>query len=113
MGSTSRITRTITEKFQGFEKNIIQTMAENITPAQQMALDQLIETPVNQYERSLLTRLKIITQSLEPGKIKKGIRNFLIIKKIYDEINPIIEKLALSIEAIKYYAQWVIKAKTT
>jgi TnpA family transposase len=111
--SYDRITRTITEKFHGFEKNIIQTMAENITPAQQVALDQLIETPVNHYERSLLTRLKIITQSLEPGKIKKGIRNFLIIKKIHDEINPIIEKLALSTEAIKYYAQWVIKAKTT
>ena len=79
--SYDRITRTITEKFHGFEKNIIQTMAENITPAQQVALDQLIEIPVNHYERSLLTRLKIITESLEPGKIKKGIRNFLIIKK--------------------------------
>ena len=86
--SYDRITRAITEKFHGFEKNIIQTLVENITPAQQEALDQLIATPVNHYERSLLTRLKIITQSLEPGKIKKGIRNFLIIKKIHDEINP-------------------------
>jgi hypothetical protein len=111
--SYDRITRTITEKFHGFEKNILQILAENITATQQEALDQLIATPEKHYERSLLTQLKIITQSLEPRKIKKGIHNFLIIKKIHQEINLVIEKLALSTEATKYYAQWVSKAKTT
>lgn len=84
-----------------------------ITPAQVEALEQLTVTPGNHYERSLLTWLKVITQSLKPAKIKNGIRNFLIIKKLHEEIIPIIKKLALSTEATKYYAQWVIKAKTT
>ncbi|CZP45321.1 Transposase and inactivated derivatives%2C TnpA family [Legionella pneumophila] len=111
--SYDRIARTITEKFHGFEKNIIQTMAEIITTVQEEALDQLIEKPQNHYERSLLTRLKVVTQSLKPAKIKSGIRNFLIIKNLHKEVTPLIAKLALSSEATKYYAQWVIKAKTT
>lgn len=111
--SYDRITRTITEKFHAFEKNTLQTIADIITLEQQEALDQLTMMTGNQYERSLLTRLKIITQSLKPEKIKNSIRNFLIIKKIHKEIAPLIDKLALSTEATKYYAQWVIKAKIT
>ncbi len=111
--SYDRIIRTITEKFHSFEKNILQMMTEIITPTQQEALEQLTMIPENHYERSLLTRLKIITQSLKPAKIKNGIRNFLIIKNLHKEIGSLIEKLALSTEATKYYAQWVIKAKTT
>lgn len=111
--SYDRIIRTITDKFHGFEKSIIQTIADIITPEQIEALAQLIMTSDNCYERSLLTRLKFITQSLKPAKIKSGIRNFLIIKKLHEEIISVIKKLTLSTEATKYYAQWVIKAKTT
>jgi TnpA family transposase len=50
----------------------------------------------------------VITQSLRPAQIKHGMHNFLIIKK-----RPIIDSLALSVEATKYYAQWVMKAKVT
>jgi hypothetical protein len=39
--------------------------------------------------------------------------NFLIIKKLFKELSPIIDSLALSVEATKYYAQWVMKAKVT
>jgi len=111
--SYDRITRTITDKIHVFEKTIIQKIVEIITPEQQEALNQLIMSEGESYERSLLTRLKMITQSMKPAKIKQGIRNFLIIKKLHRELNPIIEKLALSSEATKYYAQWVNKAKTT
>ena len=111
--SYDRIIRTITDKFHGFEKSIIQTIADIITPEQIEALAQLIMTSDNCYERSLLTRLKFITQSLKPAKIKSGIRNFLIIKRLHEEIISVIKKLTLSTEATKYYAQWVIKAKTT
>lgn len=111
--SYDRITRTITEKFHSFEKNTLQVMADIVTPVQEEALNQLIITSENKHERSLLTRLKVFTQSLKPGKIKIGMHNFLIIMNIHKEINPLIEKLELSTEATKYYAQWVIKAKTT
>jgi len=111
--SYDRIARTITDKFHDFEKTVVQKIADVIMPEQQEALNQLIMTEGESYERALLTRLKLITQSMKPAKIKQGIRNFLIIKKLHRELNPIIEKLALSSEAIKYYAQWVNKAKIT
>lgn len=111
--SYTRIASTITDKFHAFEKNIVQKIIEIITPEQQEALNQLIITENESYERALLTRLKLITQSMKRAKIKLGIRNFLIIKKLHQELAPIIEKLALSTEATKYYAQWVNKAKIT
>ncbi|MBA2655926.1 MAG: Tn3 family transposase [Tatlockia sp.] len=108
-----RAARTITEQFNGFEKNALQIMSDEIRPEQQEALNQIISTQGEFYERSLLTRLKIITQSIRPKQIKTGMHNFLIIKKLFKEISPLIKKLALSTEATKYYAQWVTKAKTT
>lgn len=50
---------------------------------------------------------------MRPAKIKQGVRNFLIIKTLHQELTPIIQKLALSTEATRYYAQWVNKAKLT
>jgi len=61
----------------------------------------------------LLVRLKTINQSTKPGKISESIHGFLIIKKLHTEITPLLDKLALSPEATRYYAEWVIKAKVT
>ena len=61
--SYDRIARTITDKFHAFEKIVIQKMVNIITPEQQEALNQLILTEGESYERALLTRLKTITQS--------------------------------------------------
>ncbi|HRD71026.1 MAG TPA: Tn3 family transposase [Legionella sp.] len=111
--SYDRIVKTITEKFNAFERNTLHTMSNVITQVHQEALDHLTITTGEYYERPLLTQLKTITQSMRPKQIKHGIRNFLIIKKLFNEIKPIIDALSLSAEATKYYAQWVIKAKVT
>lgn len=111
--SYDRIARTITDKFHDFEKNVTKKMAEMITPEQQEALNQLIMNDGEYYERVLLTRLKTINQSMRPAKIKQGIRNFLIIKKLHQELRLLIMKQELSSEATKYYAGWVNKAKAT
>jgi hypothetical protein len=70
--SYDRIVRTIAEKFNGFEKNILQTIASVITPELQEALEQMISTTGEHYQRTLLTRLKGINQSMRPRKIKHG-----------------------------------------
>ena len=111
--SYDRIVRTITEKFNSFEKNVLQTIARVITPELEEALEQMISTAGEHYQRTLLTRLKGINQSMRPRQIKHGMRNFLIIKKLFKELKPIIESLSLSSEATQYYAQWTVKAKTT
>jgi|TARA_B110000503_G_scaffold129049_1_gene200848 TnpA family transposase len=111
--SYDRITKIITEKFSIFEKTILRSIANIITPNQQEALDHLISTTGEYYQRPLITRLKTINQSLRPGQIKQGMRNFLIIKKLFQEVRSVIEILDLSLDATKYYAQWVVKAKVT
>jgi hypothetical protein len=111
--SYDRIARSITEKFNAFEKTALITIENAITSVQKEALDQLTSTTGEYYQRLLLTRLKTITQSMRPAKIKHGMHNFLIIKKLFKEIQPLVESLSLSVEATKYYAQWVIKAKVT
>ena len=111
--SYDRIARAITKEFNAFEKTALIAIENTITSVQKEALDQLTSTTGDYYQRPLLTRLKTITQSMRPAKIKHGMHNFLIIKKLFKEIQFLVESLSLSIEATKYYAQWVIKAKVT
>jgi len=111
--SYDKVTRIITEEFSVFEKKVLQTVANVITLSQQEALDHIIGTDGEYYQRSLLTRLKTINQSLRPGQIKHGMQNFLIVKKLFQEVRSVIEALDLSLDATKYYAQWVVKAKVT
>ena len=96
-----------------FEKNACQIIEDNITPTQKEALDQLVMTLGEYYDRPLLTRLRSMTQSIRPEQIKKGLHNFLILKKLFKETAPLLEKLSLSQEASQYYAKWVIQAKTS
>ena len=78
--SYDRIARTITHKFHAFEKIVVQKMVDFVTPEQQEALNQLIITEGESYERALLTRLKMITQSMKPAKIKQEFAIFRSLK---------------------------------
>lgn len=102
----------ITLEFNRFEKNAISKIKTNITESQKESLDTLLHTIKGDYQRTLVTRLKHVNQSMRPAKIKHGLRNFLIIKKLFFENKSIIDTLGLSNEAIKYYAQWLIKAQS-
>jgi len=37
----------------------------------------------------------------------------VIIKKLFQELQSVIKKLDLSVDATKYYAGWIVKAKVT
>lgn len=111
--SYDKVARIVTEKFGIFEKSVLQAIVDIITPTQCEALDHLVCTTGEYYQRPLLTRLKSINQSLRPGQIRHGIHNFLIIKKLFQELQSVIKKLDLSVDATKYYAGWIVKAKVT
>ena len=81
--SYDKVARIVTEKFGIFEKSVLQAIVDIITPTQREALDHLVCTTGEYYQRPLLTRLKSINQSLRPGQIRHGIHNFLIIKKSF------------------------------
>lgn len=103
----------ISEAFNHYEKNNIVKLTPLLTEQYKKSLMQLIDKEEGTYQRPLLVGLKTISHSIRPVQIKKSIHGFMIIKKLYGEIEDIIVSLDLSPEAIRYYAQWVSKAKVT
>ena len=92
---------------------MLDTIATTLTLEQSELLDDVTRSEAAPYQRSLLTRLKTINQSIKPGEIKKSVHGFLIIKQLYHELLPLIDALDLSPEATRYYAVWTVKAKVT
>lgn len=103
----------IGETINRYEQNNRNKLEPLLTAPYRQNLMQLIDKTNETYQRPLLVGLKTISQSVKPKQIKRSMHGFLIIKKLYDEIEPLITNLGLSPEATRYYAQWVIKAKTT
>ena len=103
----------ITLQYQKFEDNLVERLAQHISSDDKQALDKLINKSPVHYQRPLLVCLKNINQSINPGKIKQSVHGFLIIKKLKQELAKLIKELNISSEAIRYYAQWVVKAKLT
>lgn len=102
----------ITKQHNQFENGLINHLSSAITEENKKVLDGLIEKD-EYYQRPLLIGLKTISQSTQPAKINKSLHGFLILKKIYTELSPLINQLNISSEAIRYYGCWVIKAKVT
>ena len=111
--SYDKIVRTITDELNRFEKQALDIIKYNINQEQEGVLQDLLATDGEYYRRPLLTKLKQMSQSVRPGKIKLAVHSFLIVKKLFKEVEPLIDKLSLSSEATVYYAKWVIKAKIT
>lgn len=113
MPSYTYLAKLMTWEFNHFENKMVELIGKSITAEQSDALDQLIAKSGEFYDRPLITRLKFVVQSTRPKKIQHGVHNFLIIKRIFQEIFPLINQLSLSAEATQYYAAWIIKAKVT
>lgn len=102
--------RTITSYLNKFEKNLALKIEANITNDHKDIFDSLLESGDNS---ATITKLRIISQSVRPSSIKQSVSGFILIKKLHNDIAVLLTKLDLSTEAIKYYANWVIKAKTS
>lgn len=80
-------------------------------------LDALLEKPeaetekTPQLQRFELTLLKKISQSTRPKKISATLDDWQIISKLYDELAPIIARLDLTPDGIRYYANSVVKSQ--
>ena len=80
-------------------------------------LDALLEKPeaetekAPQLQRFELTLLKQISQSTRPSKISATLDDWQIVRKLYDELAPIIARLDLTHDGIRYYANSVMKSQ--
>lgn len=58
-----------------------------------------------------LTLLKKLSQSTRPSKVKERVADLALVEKLYQALQPVLEKLALNQDSIQYFAHGVIKAK--
>ena len=83
----------------------------NLSHEVKLLLDDLLTADDNdvirkQYE---LTTIKKVSHSIRPSDLKEKVADFSHIQTLYKQITPIVEKLKLSSESIKYYANIVIR----
>lgn len=62
--------------------------------------------------RYRLTGLKRISQSMQPKQIRGRIELFTELKAIFVQLAPLIERLSLSDDTIRYYAQYVLDTQS-
>lgn len=103
--------KVITTHYRDFEDELIAKLKSLISSEHEKSLDDLLYEG-DPARRKLLTNLKTICQSTAKGKISESLHKYLILKRIYMEIEDLVKALDLSSEAIRYYAGWVIKAHT-
>ena len=86
-----------------------------LTENQRTNLDTLLEKePSNSTEegwRYRLTLLKKSYQSTRPAKIKANLADLNTVQTLYLDLMPVVQRLNLSYESIRYYAYSVIKAQ--
>ena len=110
----SKLSSYITDYYNYYEKQLIDILDKTLNSEQKSLLDALLkpESMEEASSRAPITQLKAINQSVKPGDIKKNVEVFEHIKGYYLKLNPLIEVLNLTDQAVEYFATWVKKAQT-
>jgi hypothetical protein len=86
---------------------------DSLTDSQRTRLDALLEkepeTGAANGWRYRLTLLKKPDQSTQPSKIKANLADLGTLRALYLDLKPVVDRLALSFEGIRYYAYSVIR----
>ena len=82
-----------------------------LTEKQRVNLDDLLEKESGEGWRYRLTLLKKSFQSTRPSKIKGHLADLHTLQALYLDLQPVVQRLQLSAEGIRYYAYSVIKAQ--
>lgn len=100
----------ITDVINKYEDELVTKVGDMITDDQRRILDDLIAMD-EQATVSQLVRWKNISHSERPKAIKASVDLFCDIKTTYQKLENIALELNLSDAAIRYYGEWVSKAK--
>lgn len=108
--SYHRLSDLITEHYLGYEETLLNTIEKKISKKENRILDKLLEVDKPR-SSGLLSKLKIINQSVKPKAIHTSLDLFDQIEKVFVALQPLITALNLSTSSCSYYATWVQKAK--
>ncbi len=110
----------ITDVFKRFEKDLLFLLETHMTTQEKHLLDELLEIseeyliPEKQdlkVKRYKVTLLKKNNQSTKPSQIKENINDLECLQTLFEQLEPIITRLGLSSEIIRYYALIIIKTR--
>ena len=97
------------------QRTLSEIVDDCLSENQRTKLDDLLEKePSNGTEegwRYRLTLLKKSSQSTRPSKIRANLADLDTVQTLYLDLKPVVQRLDLSYECIRYYAYSVIKAQ--
>jgi Domain of unknown function (DUF4158) len=101
------------------KRDLVKIVDTHLTPEQKQKLDSLLEKgsgsdtdpTTSQGQPYRLTLLKKFHQSTKPARIKMNVADWLLLRRLYGEMESIILALGLTHEGLNYYANSVIKAE--
>jgi len=101
----------ILSNINSYKSNLNGIIKGNITSECSKMLKCLFEQEAesNKYK---LTLLKKPSQGKTPLKIKNKLDDMVLLKELYGHIEPLLQKLQLTTEGIRYFSSSVIKTKT-
>jgi TnpA family transposase len=106
------LTNLISKAIQIHEKELVLIIEESLSNEQKVLLDSLLsrdETDSESVSEVNLASLKQPFHSLKATHIKANLTDWQFLQSIYQTVAPVISKLDLSGEAIRFYAQTVHK----
>lgn len=108
----------LTQALDQFDEHLQAIIQQHLTGRDQAMLDALLDNsgsqPVGNESGELpggsfpLTRLKYIGQSMQPRQIAERVALFRQLKELFIPLAPLIVRLGLADETIRYYAQYVL-----
>ena len=105
----------ITNAINHYQDELNQIIEENINSDQKNMLETLLKKPTglgsDDKWRYQVTRLKNPSQSVTPAKIKDNVADMRELLDYYLKISPILTKLELSYECLRFYATSFIKSQ--
>jgi len=110
------LTSIISKAIQAHENHLHCVVKESLSDDQKGLLDSLLNNDVtDDSEGSFglinLTSLKQPFHSLKATHLKANLNDWQFLQSIYQNVLPVINKLALTSEAIRFYASIVLKTK--
>ncbi|GAB3742010.1 Tn3-like element ISSod9 family transposase [Spirosoma lituiforme] len=106
------------EALQSFQANLEQIIDRYLQENDSQLLDTLLgrqSRPAGSATQLFpyrLTHFKRISQSMQPGQIKQRVELFRELKLLFSQLAPLIVRLNLSDDAIRYYAQYVLDTQS-
>jgi hypothetical protein len=105
----------IVAAIHSYQRELGQIIDAGLIETQRDKLNALLEkdarTEADENRRYSLTLLKKPFQSTQPSKIKVNLNDLQTLMTFYLDLKPVVDKLNLSCEYIRYYAYSVIKAR--